>query len=150
MRVNKSSDLPESLAIILGIFAVLAILITSFPFSVQGADPVWVSRRNDAGVVELTAVGIIPTVATTLTITEYRVKAIVLVNDTAAAVTCAIQDKSTNCNGGACSIVPSSPTALSIASGAMYTIGLYGIPVSGGITWSCSSTGVTGRVTVSQ
>lgn len=114
-------------------------------------DPVWVSRRNDAGVIELTAVGIVPITATTLTSTEYRVKAIVLVNDTAASVTCAIKDKSTNCNSAACPIVPSASTGpLSIAAATMYVIQLPGIPATGGITWSCSATGVTGRVTVSQ
>ena len=119
--------------------------------SLFATDPVWVSRRNDAGVIELTAVGIVPVVATTLTTIEYRVKAIVLVNDTAAAVTCAIKDKSTNCNGGACAIVPSASTGpLAVAAATMYVIQLPGTPASGGITWSCSATGVTGRVTVSQ
>ena len=119
--------------------------------SLFAADPVWISKRNDAGVIELTAVGIVPVTSTTLTSTEYRVKAITLVNDTAASVTCAVKDKSTNCNGAACAIVPSATTRpLTLATATMYVIQLPGIPATGGITWSCSATGVTGRVTVSQ
>jgi hypothetical protein len=63
------------------------------------------------------------------------VEQINLQNTTGSAVTVTIVDGSTNCNGGACSLVP----AVSIAANTSYSINKNGEPANGGLKWSASS-----------
>jgi hypothetical protein len=57
-----------------------------------------------------------------------------LANTTGSSVTVTIVDQSTNCGGGACTIVP----AVAVAANTLYTIALRGAPATGGIKWSAS------------
>lgn len=58
-----------------------------------------------------------------------------LANTTGSSVTVTVVDNSTNCGGGACTIVPTVP----IAANTLYTIALRGAPATGGIKWSASA-----------
>lgn len=90
--------------------------------------------------------GPVPTSPTSLVSSTYLVKAIVLINSTASAVTCQILDNSTDCSGSGCPLVPISPTPLSISAGQMMVILPGDIPADKGVTWSCSGSGVIGRI----
>ena len=67
-----------------------------------------------------------------------RVNQVNFTNITGGAITVTFTDGSTNCNGGACNLLPTT-TPLSIASGTTYTINLNGQPAVGGVFWSASA-----------
>lgn len=64
------------------------------------------------------------------------IDSVLLVNNTAGNLTVRIRDKSTNCNGGACPLVPDD---LVVNAGSIYSIPMYGTQAVGGISWSASA-----------
>jgi len=63
------------------------------------------------------------------------VEMVVLANISASAVTVTITDRSTNCNGGPCTLF----APATIQANQVYTIPLNGAPANGGISWSASA-----------
>ena len=87
-----------------------------------------------------------PTAADTVLASKTAyIGAIVLVNNSGAAVTLRIRDRSTDCNGAACPIYPDD---ISIPAGTTWTSTYPFLEATGGITWSASSANaVVGRIT---
>ena len=84
------------------------------------------------------ASGFVPASATDLATDTVYVDAIVLINDTGSDVTVTVRDKSTDCGGSACPVLPStSPLVVKAAS--IYSVPLYKFRARGGIRWSASA-----------
>ncbi len=73
--------------------------------------------------------------ATTVVVSQtVHVQQMTLVNTTGSAVTVTVLDRSTNCNGAACTVF-----AASIAANTVYTVPLGGVRAQGGVTWVAST-----------
>ncbi len=105
------------------------------------------SSTSQTGESETVWKGLIPTTTTAVTTRDgFKIRAVVLTNSTASDITCQMQDRTTDCSGGACDLLPSSPSPLVVKAASIYAVPLFDIPADQGFTWSCSATGVTGRV----
>jgi hypothetical protein len=84
----------------------------------------------------------IPTSPTSITTTQYRVFTINLINNNGSTVHCTIKDQDPN---GAVSLIPD---LISIPANTQYVWQVYGVPANGGMTWSCDTSSVVGRIAV--
>lgn len=87
----------------------------------------------------------VPTSPTSVTTSQYRVQYIVVVNNNGSAVHCTIKDQDTVANGGAASLIPDS---VAIAANTQFVWGPLNVVANGGITWSCDTSLVVGRIVV--
>lgn len=84
----------------------------------------------------------IPTSPASITTTQYRVFSINLINNNGSTVHCTIKDQDPS---GAVSLIPD---AISITANTQFVWLVYGVPANGGITWSCDTSSVVGRIAV--
>jgi len=92
--------------------------------------------------------GLIPSSAATVATDSIFIDAIVLSNVTGGDVTVTINDRSTGCNAGVCAVVP---TAMVVKAGSIYSIPLYRVRATRGLTWVASSANaIVGRIVGSK
>ena len=135
----KRTNLKAYAAWFLFLFALLA-LFAPKAHAQQPADPAvpynW--ETTVGGVPSTVFVPNSSTRVATALVGYVRVYQVNFVNNTASSVTVTLTDGSTNCNGGACPLLPTG-TALSIAAGTVYVINLNGQAAAGGVFWSAST-----------
>jgi hypothetical protein len=76
-----------------------------------------------------------PGTTATITSTTVYVDGVVVINNSSSAITFRLRDRSTDCAGAACPLVPDD---ISVAAKSMYTIPYPKIEAKSGITWACS------------
>lgn len=120
---------------------IIALALTCAAFSAAQ-----VSHEDRFSSTAYTYKGVLGTSPTNIVTNTVFVNAIVLVNNSSSDVSVSATDRSTDCGGSACPILPST-APLVVKAGAVYAIPLYLIEATGGITFTASAANaITARV----